>query len=173
MNLARTRSANPAQRARWRGFTLVELMAVLVIVGVLAVAAQPLNELLLRRAQETQLRTALRDLRNAIDEHRRLVEAGQLARGRDGSPYPASLAALADGLPLLDGQGKPAGERRIYLLRRVPRDPFADRALAAEDTWGQRSSASPPDAPRAGADVFDVSSRSELTALDRTRYRDW
>ena len=43
-----------------RGFTLVEMVAVVAIVGVLAVAAHPVLELTTRRSQEMQLRSALR-----------------------------------------------------------------------------------------------------------------
>ena len=55
----------------------------------------------------------------------------------------------------------------------MPRDPFAEHDLLAEETWDLRSSTSPPNAPRPGADVFDVHSRSELVALDGTPYRRW
>jgi len=81
---------------------------------------------------------------------------------------------LAEGAPLLDAQGQPLADgRRLYLLRRLPRDPLAEPSLSAAASWGQRSSQSPPDAPAAGDDVFDVFSRSERGALDGSRYRDW
>ena len=155
------------------GFTLIEMVVVLTIVAILALAAQPLQELALRRTQEAALRHGLRELRNALDEHRRLVEARRIAPQRDGSPYPATLQALVAGVPLLDDKGQALPSGRHYLLRRLPRDPFADPALPADETWGQRSSASPPDAPQRGDDVFDVFSKSAAAAIDGTRYRDW
>lgn len=158
---------------RRRGFTLIELTVVLAIVGVLALAAQPLAELAVRRAQEAALRDALRALRTAIDEHKRLAEGGRIARGEGGSPYPARLRVLVDGVPLLDEQGRPRADARIYLLRRLPRDPFAATGLDAEDTWAPRSSTSPPSAPMPGDDVFDIASRSDARALDGSRYREW
>jgi general secretion pathway protein G len=55
----------------------------------------------------------------------------------------------------------------------MPRDPFADPALPAAETWQLRGSHSAPDAPAPGDDVFDVMSGSERLALDGTRLRDW
>ena len=156
-----------------RGFTLIEMVVVLTIVAILALAAQPLLELALRRTQETVLRHALRELRAAIDEHKKAVLARQIAPGPDGTGYPATLDSLVAGVPLIDEQGQPRLQGRLYLLRRLPRDPFADAALPAAETWALRASTSPADAPQRGADVFDVSSRSEAVALDGTRYRDW
>lgn len=156
-----------------RGFTLIEMVVVLTIVGILALAAQPLHELALRRTQEAVLRHALRELRTAIDEHRKAVLARQVAPASEGSVYPATLESLVTGVALLDEQGQPRQQGRLYLLRRLPRDPFADPAVSAADSWGQRASSSPPDAPQRGTDVFDVFSHSEAAALDGTRYRDW
>lgn len=158
--------------ARRRGFTLIELVVVLAIVGLLAAAAVPLQELALRRAQEAALREALRTIRGAIDAHRDAVLARRIAAGTDGTPYPPSLAALVRGVPLLGSDGQP-GEARLYLLRRLPRDPFADPALGAAETWALRASTTPPDAPAPGADVFDVASRSPRLGLDGTALKDW
>ena len=157
-----------------RGFTLIEMVVVLAIVGILASAAVPLVELSARRAQEHALRSGLRTIRQAIDDYKHAVEAKQDARGPSGSPYPPNLDLLAQGVPLIDDQGRPAPDgKRLYLLRRLPRDPFAAPTLAAAESWGRRSSRSPPDSPQPGDDVFDVYTRSESRALDGSRYRDW
>lgn len=154
---------------RSRGFTLIEMIAVVAILGVLATAAQPLVELSLRRSQEMALRHALREIRQAIDAYKRASAEGRVATGAQDSGYPPSLAVLATGVPVVGG----AKEARLYLLRRVPRNPFADPTLPAAEGWGLRSYESPPDAPRPGRDVFDIYAPTERTALDGSAYRDW
>lgn len=157
-----------------RGFTLIEMLVVLTIVGILAAAALPLHAMGLRRSQEQALREGLRSIRGALDAHRAAVDAGRIAPGPDGSPWPASLVALVQGVPLRTEADAPTGTgQRLYLLRRLPRDPFADTTLPAAETWAVRSSTSPPDAPEAGRDVFDVRSRSDRQALDGSAYRSW
>lgn len=164
----------PAQPLRTRGFTLIELLVVLAILGLLLTAARPLQQVVQQRAQEQALREALRGLRTALDQHRDAVQARRVAPAVPGSPWPASLAALVEGLPLLDETGLPRADgARLYLLRRLPRDPFAERSLPAEQTWALRASSSPPDAPAAGEDVFDVRSRAKGRALDGSLYADW
>jgi general secretion pathway protein G len=153
-----------------RGFTLIELVVVVAIMGVLVVSARPMLELSYRRSQEFALREALRGLRTAIDEYKRLADAGAIAKPADSSGYPPNLEVLADGVT--DAR-TPDGSRRHYLLRRIPRDPFADPALSAARTWALRSYQSPPDAPEPGRDVFDVASRSSALALDGTRLAEW
>lgn len=164
----------PVPDRRVAGFTLIEMVVVLAIVSILALSALPLQQMTQRRVQEQALREGLRQIRTALDEHRRQVEAKRIAPGPDGSPWPATLAVLVQGVVLLDDQGQPqdSGPRR-YLLRKLPRDPFADPALSAADSWGQRASTSPPETPSAGADVFDVYSRAEGRSLDGTRLADW
>ena len=163
-----------AQPRRHDGFTLIEMVVVVAIVGILATAALPLQQMALRRSQEAALREGLRSLRGALDAHQAAVASRQIAPLADGSPWPASLDALVRGLPLVDETGQPRSDgSRLYLLRRLPRDPFADPALPAAETWALRASNSPPEAPSAGRDVFDVGSRSEAAALDGSRYRDW
>jgi general secretion pathway protein G len=153
-----------------RGFSLIELLAVIAILSILATIGLPLAELSHRRTQEEELRRSLRDIRNAIDAYKRMVDAGRIMRAADASGYPATLQALAAGAP--DAQS-PQGTM-IYFLRRLPRDPFAPEDIAeAADTWGLRSYASPPDDPQAGRDVFDVYSRSAAAGLDGVPYRKW
>lgn len=152
------------------GFTLIELVVTVAIVGVLAAGAVPLLELGAQRAKEAELHMALRQIRSAIDAYKAAADLGQIARPEGTSGYPPSLDVLADGVRDLR---TPDGAR-IYFLRRVPRDPFAPATAApASAGWGKRSYASPPDAPAEGSDVFDVYSLAAGVGLDGVPYREW
>jgi len=151
------------------GFTLIELLVTLAILGVLASGALQLAEVAVRRTQEQELRSALRQIREAIDSHKRAADAGRVRMAADESGYPRSLNDLVDGVvDVGDARGA-----RIYFLRRLPRDPTADPALPAELSWGLRSYESPPSIPRAGRDVFDVYSQSTGSGLDGRPYSQW
>lgn len=152
-----------------RGFTLIEMVVVVLIVSILASAAMPLAALHKRRTQEAELRQNLRTLRTAIDDYKRAWEQGHIEKKADDSGYPPSLDVLVKGVK----DAASPKSARIYFLRRLPRDPFADPSLSAAETWGLRSYASPPDAPAAGNDVFDVYSVSQGVAMDGSSYRDW
>jgi general secretion pathway protein G len=152
------------------GFTLIELVVTVAIVGILASIAVPLGEVSVQRAKEQELRSALRQIRDALDDYKRATEEGRVQRRADGSGYPRSLDELAGGV---DDAKNPA-RVKIFFLRRLPRDPFYPEAnVPAADTWGKRAYASPPDAPFEGEDVFDVYSRSERVGLNGIAYREW
>lgn len=154
---------------RARGFTLIEMLVVLAMMAVLASAARPLLELSVQRSREHELRQGLRALREALDAYKRAGEAGSILQSPEDSGYPKSLQQLVDGVP----DAKSPNGRKLYFLRRLPRDPFAPADLPAAETWGLRAYDSPPDDPRAGKDVFDVYSRSDKLALDGTKLKDW
>jgi len=157
-------------QSRIPGFTLVELMVSLAIVVFLASLVTPMVITAIKREKELDLRIALRQIRQSIDDYKQAGDEGRIARLPGQSGFPPSLAVLATGAPdLVDPQG-----RRLYFLRRLPRDPFAaDQRAGAEDTWGKRSFASAPDKPEAGADVYDVYSLSQAVGINGVPYRQW
>jgi general secretion pathway protein G len=157
------------------GFTLVELLVVMAVLGVLAAMVLPLAELNLRRDKERELKQALWQIRDAIDGYHQAMTAS--ANNKAGtsagvSPplfvYPPNLVALTQGVPDPQSPG-----RTLYFLRRIPRDPFADPALPAEATWALRSYVSPPDKPEPGRDVYDVASKSPLVGLNGVPLSTW
>jgi len=79
------------------------------------------------------------------------------------------LAALTEGV----ADAKTPDARKIYFLRRIPRDPFAPPETPADDMWGLRSYASSSTEPKAGDDVFDVYSLNPGTGSNGAPYRDW
>ncbi|MGQ0522872.1 MAG: type IV pilin protein [Betaproteobacteria bacterium] len=153
-----------------KGFTLIELLVTVAIVSVLASIALPLSELSVQRTKEQELKSALREIRSALDAYKRHVDEGRISRAADASGYPPSLTVLVEGAEDLKSPTK----ARLRFLRRIPRDPLAGEAQARpEQTWGLRSYDSPYDDPRPGKDVFDVYSLSNRTGLNGVPYKDW
>jgi general secretion pathway protein G len=158
------------RRAHPNGFSLIELLVSVAIIGVLASVAMPLAETGMRRQKEIKLRSALKEIRDGIDAYKSASTNGRVAVRMGQSGYPSSLDELASGV--VDA-ANPDGPR-LYFLRRVPRDPFhPDKSVSAADTWGKRSFASPPDKPREGDDVFDVYSLSTKTGMNGVPYAEW
>jgi general secretion pathway protein G len=152
------------------GFTLIELVVTVTIVALLSTVALPVAELTVKRNREQDLRVALRQIREALDAYKRAVEQGHVLAKVDGSGYPSSLDELVAGV---DDARSPV-PRKIYFLRRLPRDPMVGNPdLAAAETWGKRAYVSPPDAPQAGDDLFDVYSLAPGKGINGIPYRDW
>jgi general secretion pathway protein G len=151
------------------GFTLIELVITVAIVAVLASAVMPLNELVHQRAKEQDLRRALREVRAAIDAYKQASDEGRIVKRVGDSGFPRRLEELVEGV---EDQKSPKKDK-IYFLRRMPRDPFADSERAAADTWAKRAYSSPPDDPRDGEDVFDIYTLAAGKGINGRPYKEW
>ncbi len=153
-----------------QGFSLIELLVTVAIVGLLASVAMPLMAMSSQRAKEQELRHSLQQIREAIDSYKRASDEKRIATEVGQSGYPPSLKILADGV----ADAKDPKGAKIYFLRRIPRDPFASDADAPpENAWGLRSYESPPGDPKPGKDVYDVRSLSEQKGLNGVPYAEW
>src|SRR5262245_53174799 len=83
------------------GFTLLELIIVLTILSVLTAAAVPMVRNTVVRERESELRLALRQLRQAIDRYKKLHDdtngAAIPIEFKTQSGYPKELKVLEDG----------------------------------------------------------------------------
>jgi general secretion pathway protein G len=137
---------------------------------VLAAMTVPLAEVAAKRSREQELRVALRQIREAIDAYKQLVDDGRVVRAADETGYPKTLEVLASGIE----DAKDPKKAKIYLLRQLPRDPMSTNpAQSPGATWGKRSYASPPDDPKPGSDIFDVYSLNTGVGLNGIKYREW
>ena len=141
-----------------------------MIVAILASGAVPLVQLTIQRNQETELRQALRQIREAIDLYKKAVDEGKVKKTLDQTGYPPNLEVLEQGvINQKDTKGKV-----IKFIRKIPRDPMnKDPELKPVETWGKRSYASDVNNPSEGADVYDVYSLSTNKAIDGTMYNSW
>jgi general secretion pathway protein G len=147
------------------GFTLIELLITLAILGVLASMTVPVAQLMRQRAQEQELRLALREIRQSIDAYHRAANDGRIYQPIGSSGYPEDLAVLVEGVP---DQRDPK-RNKLFFLRRIPRDPMNTES----NSWGLRSYTSEADNPQEGEDVYDIYSTSTKVGLNGIPYNQW
>jgi general secretion pathway protein G len=154
------------KRSRQRGLTLVELIVAFTIMLILTSMAVPLARARLRAERERELRTALREMRAAIDKYQDNCYQGYFGPPKAGTNcYPESLDTLVEGVKLAQS----AEGKKLRLLRRVPRDPFTNST-----DWGLHSDQDDPKSTSwGGQDVFDVYTKTYEKAPDGTPYSEW
>jgi general secretion pathway protein G len=150
------------RRFRQRGFTLLELIIAATILAVLTMMALPLARITIQREKEKQLRAALWEMRDAIDRYKDAAEQGKFQTKVDSMNYPPDFDTLVKGV-------EAQGGKKIRFLRSIPVDP-----MTKNKEWGMRSMQDDADSDSwGGQNVFDVYTKSEGTALDGTKYKDW
>ncbi len=148
--------ATQVWKRRRQGFTLIEMLIVIVVIAILATLVIPRLMGAARKAKETQLRGNLKQIRDAIERFEANMAAWPPAltdiMAADGSAISADFdgnggsvdRAAYDGPYLVTGDGN------------LPKDPFTG---AADWTYDNTTGA--------------VHSSTTLTALDGSRYADW
>jgi general secretion pathway protein G len=153
-------STEMAQKQQ-RGFTLIELIVATTILLVLTGMAIPMARVTIKRDKERELRHALWEMRDAVDRYKDAADRGafQIKVGSEG--YPPDLDTLVNGVDV--------GGKKLKFLRRIPIDP-----MTGNTDWGLRSMQDDPTSDSwDGQNVFDVYTKSQGTALDGTKYKDW
>lgn len=150
-------------RRRERGFTLAELVMVAALIAILSSMALPVAKFTVKRRKEAELHLALRQMRTAIDEYKRMSDQGLIPLKLGSEGYPEDLDILVEGVDVV---GQPIKRK---FMRRIPMDP-----MTQDYEWGKRSYQDEPDSNSWGRqNLYDVYSLSDGTALDGTEYKDW
>lgn len=142
----------------------MELIVAFTILSILVSAALPLLRVSIQRQRETDLRRALREMRDAIDRYKIASDQNLIEKKLDTEGYPPDLQTMVDGVPMLN-----TVDKKLKFLRRIPKDP-----MTGTTDWGLRSYQDDPESTSwGGQNVFDVYTKSTATALDGTKYSDW
>ncbi len=130
-------------RLNRRGFTLIELMIVMSIVGILASIAAPNFRWGLIKAKESVLREQLYTLNSTIDQF-----------FADKGKYPDSLSDLTEG--------------SLPYLPRIPKDPFT-----GQPDWVTLAPMGSSDGAEIKGNIYRVKSNSPLRGSDGKPYNEW
>lgn len=147
---------------RDQGFTLLELIVAATILAILTMMALPLARVTIQRQKEKELRRALWEMRDAIDRYKDATDRQAIQIKVDSGGYPPDLDTLVKGVEIQGG-------KKVRFLRSIPTDP-----MTKSKEWGLRSMQDDVESDSwGGQSVFDVYTKSEGTALDGTKYKDW
>jgi general secretion pathway protein G len=141
-------SSVPARRTdACRGFTLIELMIVVSIIGILAAIAVPNYQWSVIKAKEAVLRESLYNFRTTCDQF-----------FADQGKYPDSLEDL----------------KLKQYMRDIPKDPFTGKndtwvTVDPPPPQGTANSAAPADPGK----VYDVHSGSDKVGSNGIPYNEW
>jgi len=98
------------------GFTLIELVITVAVLAILTLGVIPLMQVSVKRQKEEQLRAALREMREAIDQfHREALAGAQYQVNQQG----ASTPNPEGGASRQTGQGQGQGQVNIFGDARV------------------------------------------------------
>jgi general secretion pathway protein G len=141
------------RRKQQSGFTLIELVVVVTIVGILAAVAVSNVKYAQQKARESALRHDLFEMRKAIDDYY-----------ADKQKYPESLQTL----------------QQEHYLRNIPKDPITGRAdwEEVQNTPDPSDPNAVPTDPAAASEnaapgIYDVHSQASGNGLDGTPFKSW
>ena len=112
-----------------------------------------------QQGKEQQLRAALEQIRGAIDHYRGMADRAKIQTPVGSRGYPMELDTLVKGVVDVRGQ-------TIKFFPNVPVDP-----MTGTTDWGLKRVSGVADMQQGG--IIDIYTKSEGTALDGTKYRDW
>jgi general secretion pathway protein G len=145
------------------GMTLLELIIACAILLILAGAALPIARYSVQARNETELRRALREMRDAIDRYKDAADRNLIRVEVGSEGYPPDLDTLVKGVNV------GTSENKVRFLRAIPVDP-----MTGQKDWQKRCVTDDPDSNSwCGKNVFDVYSNSHATGSDGKPYSEW